>query len=290
MPGSPGAGLLLVAVAALTWSTTGTTLKLAGATAGSAPLLTGASRLAVAAPLLVMGAVGRAPFRPRGWELLPAGLCIGAYQLLYFSAVPRTGVAATALLTICSAPVLVALLARVVLGEHLGPRGAVALLTGVAGGALLVLGSGGGEPTFGAGAALAVLAGLSYSIYVVLTKRLSGRMEPSALAAITFAIGAAALLPVLLAQPAATAALWRRAWPFLLYLGAVPTAAAYALYTAGLRRSAATGAAVVGLLEPLGATVLGVALFGEHLGVAGWFGAALLLAAVAILTGIPERS
>jgi len=243
----------------------------------------------VAAPLLVLAAA-RGSLRPRGWEFLPAGLCIGAYQLLYFSAVPRAGVAATALLAICSAPILVAALARFVLGEGLGPRRAAALGAGVGGGALLVGGASGGTPTFGLGAALALGAGLSYSIYVVLTKRAAAGSDPSGLAAATFTTAAMALAPMLLLQPGATAALWRHAWPFLLYLGAVPTAGAYLLYTAALRRTSAAAAAVVGLLEPLGATVLGITLFAERLSAAGWAGGALMLLAVAILAGIPETS
>ena len=65
----------------------------------------GASRLAIAAPLLLAGAAAtRSSWRTAGWGFLPAGLCIAAYQLCYFAAVPRAGVAATALLAICSAP------------------------------------------------------------------------------------------------------------------------------------------------------------------------------------------
>lgn len=265
-------------------------MKLAAATAGLAPLLAGAWRLVLAAPLLLAGAATRGSLRPRGWEFMPAGLCIGAYQLLYFSAVPRAGVAATALLTICSAPLLVAGLARLLLAERLGRARGAALVVGVGGGALLVGGSAGSSPDFGIGAALAIGAGLTYSIYIVLSKRASARMSPAPLAAVTFTTAAIAIAPVLLIQPGATAALWRHAWPFLLYLGVVPTAGAYFLYTAGLRRTGAATAAVVGLLEPLAATLLGISLFGERLGLAGWFGAALLLLAVAMLSRIPTRS
>ena len=57
-------------------------------------------------------------------------------------------------------------------------------------------------------------------------------------------------------------------WPWLLYLGAVATAGAYAIYTVGLRHVPASIAGVTTLLEPLTATILGVALFGERLGAA----------------------
>jgi DME family drug/metabolite transporter len=77
-------------------------------------------------------------------------------------------------------------------------------------------------------------------------------------------------------------------WPWLLYLGAVTTASAYAAYTIGLRLVPAAAAGVAALFEPLTATLLGVAVFGERLGALGWTGAALLIAALLALS--PRRS
>ncbi len=58
--------------------------------------------MAVAAPLLVAAAVGRRTGLQAGrWTFMVAGLCMAAYQVCYFSAVPLAGVAATALLAIC---------------------------------------------------------------------------------------------------------------------------------------------------------------------------------------------
>ena len=73
------------------------------------------------------------------------------------------------------------------------------------------------------------------------------------------------------------------AWPWLVYLGGVATAGAYAVYTVGLRRVPASVAGVTTLLEPLTATILGVALFGERLGPAGGVGALLLVVALGLL-------
>jgi DME family drug/metabolite transporter len=186
--------------------------------------------------------------------------------------------------------VLVALLARLVLDERLSPIRLAALGVGTAGGVLLIVGSRGSAASFGVGAGLALGAGLSYATYIVLTKRAAGRgSRPAALASTTFLVATIVIAPVLVLQPGVTGALWRSAWPFLLYLGVVPTAGAYALYTTGLRLTGAAPAAVAGLLEPLAATLLGIALFGERLTTAGWIGAALLLAAIAILAGIPKE-
>ena len=69
----------------------------------------------------------------------------------------------------------------------------------------------------------------------------------------------------------------------LLYLGMGPTAAAYVLFSVGLRRVPATVAGIVSLLEPLTATLLGVVAFGESLDPLGVAGAVLLLASLGLL-------
>src|SRR5258705_10914653 len=70
-------GLLLVAIAAISWGTTGATMTLAAGDAGAGPLLVGWARLAVAAPRLLATA---APFRARPLVAPPpgAGLALAA--------------------------------------------------------------------------------------------------------------------------------------------------------------------------------------------------------------------
>src|SRR5262249_26978333 len=91
------------------------------------------------------------------------------------------------------------------------------------------------------------------------------------------------LSPAVAAAPHAGAQL-AAGWPLLLYLGVVPTAAAYVVFGAGLRRVTATAAGIATLLEPVTAATLGVLVFGERLGGLGWVGAVLLLVALALLT------
>lgn len=285
-------GLLLVGLAAISWGTTGATMTLAARDAAG-PLLVGWMRLAVAAPCLLAAAwLARARPGPRpalaraDWLTLGVvGGAMAAYQLFYFSAVTLTGVAVAALLAICSAPILIALLAALVLGERLTAVVRLALALAVAGTALLVVGPRGlGEIAgrFGAGALLALGAGLSYAVYAVGTKRLLARVPPLPLAAATFGLAAVLISPALVAAGPIRAPL-AETWPLLVYLGVVPTALAYVLFTTGLRRVPATAAGIVSLLEPLTATTLGVAVFGESLGALGLLGAALLLGALGLL-------
>jgi DME family drug/metabolite transporter len=322
-------GLLLICLASISWGTTGATMTVLAREGGFTPLVVGWSRLAIAAPTLLIAAVASAWSAPRqpadgrdrlrlittGWSPRDIGSCIvlglamAAYQAFYFWAVTLTGVAVAALLAICSAPLMIALLAAPFLGERLTPVVLASLGMAVAGTALLVIGPRGlGEIAghFGLGALLALGAGLSYAVYAVTAKGFLARAEPLTVSAATFALAALFLAPALYGQGGLGDALMTPSpslgavplFSLLLYLGLGPTAAAYALFTVGLTRVPATMAGIVTLLEPLTATALGVLVFGESLGAVGALGAMLLLAAVALLamtrdqpgvTGTPLR-
>lgn len=284
-------GLILISLAAVSWGTTGATMALLAERATADPLLVGFVRLAIAAPLLLaaarvnargLGLSGRADVL----ACLAMGCAMAAYQVFYFRAVTLTGVAVAALLAICSAPLMIAGLAALFLRERLTAAVGVSLVMALIGTALLVIGPRGiGEisPGFALGAALALGAGLAYAIYAVLAKASLSRLPPLPLAGVTFTLAALVLSPVLWWQPSVAEPL-AAGWPLFLYLGVVPTALAYGLYTVGLRHTPATVAGIATLLEALTAATLGVLLFGERLGVAGSLGAVLLLAAIALLT------
>ncbi len=102
------AGLLLIALAAASWGTTGSVSTILAQRHGTDPLLVGAARLAIAAVALLGAArlagaslrIARADVR----RCLLMGACMAAFQAAYFTAVVMTGIALTALLAICSAP------------------------------------------------------------------------------------------------------------------------------------------------------------------------------------------
>jgi DME family drug/metabolite transporter len=273
--------LVLVSVAAASWGTTGSVSTILAEQASASPLLVGAARMSIAAVLLVAASLAtRAPRLPRGCRTcaVAMGTCMAGYQVSFFAAVPLAGIAVSALVAICSAPLIIALLARGMLGERLPARAILALTAGLAGTALLIAGgrtSGQTPERFGVGALLALAAGASYAMYAVLAKRSLERTAPLTVATATFVVAAAILLPMLLLvqAPGQQIAL---GWPWLLYLGAIATAGAYAAYAIGLREVPASVAGILALAEPLTAALLGVAVFGERLSLAGALGAALV--------------
>jgi DME family drug/metabolite transporter len=289
-PSSPRAlrGLLLIALAATSWGTTGTATTMLVRDAAISPLVIGVARLAIGAVVLALLAGLRGPRSVARADVVPClamGACMAVFQAGYFSAVVFVGIALTALIAICSAPLTIAVLARIVLGERLSTRTIVALAVGVTGTALLIVGPRGVTdvgPRFAAGVALALTAGFAYAVYVVIAKASVVRTAPLPLATMTFLSGAVWLSPVLLLAetPARQLAV---GWPLLVYLGVVTTGLAYAAYTTGLTTVSAAAAGIVSLLEPLTATILGVVLFDERLGALGVVGAILLGGALVLL-------
>jgi drug/metabolite transporter, DME family len=282
-------GLVLIALAAISWGTSGSVMTVLAERAAASPLLVGVARLWIAA-ILLLAATGTSAARfavaPEDrWRCLAMGACMAAYQAAYFTAVTLGGIAVVALVAICSAPIMIAALAPWLLGERLHRRVRGALLLGVVGTALLVAGPSGTldlSARFLGGVLLAFVAGLAYALYVLAAKATLRRSAPLPATALTFTIGALLLTPALLWTVAPMSQL-AIGWPWLLYLGGVATAGAYAIYTLGLRSVPASVAGITTLLEPLTATTLGVAFFGERLGAAGVVGALLLVTSLGVL-------
>lgn len=284
------AGMLLIVIAALMWGSIGIVVDLLYQVAATNAFSIGFLRLALSVPpLLLLSRLFAGPGFLRVaqrdfWTMLLIGASFAAYQVCYFAAIPRIGVAVAVLINICSAPLFIALLASLFLGERLNAVVVAALVGATCGTAMLVGGSPEAESPARllVGALLALSAGFAYAVIAVAARSIAGRYHPVQPITIAFAIGAALLLPIVLSQglilsypPAG--------WLLLVYLGVVPTALGYALYLWGLRTTPATVSSVLVLLEPLVSTLLAVLLLGERLSTQSIAGAALLLASMLLL-------
>lgn len=275
-------GYAFIIAAALLWATLGPVARYL-LQEGVSALEIGFWRAAVAAALFAAhAALGRhAAVARRDLPAIGAFALLGValFYLAFFRAV-ETGGAALAAILLYTAPVWVALAARLWLGEAITTRKAVAIVLSLAGVVLIAAGSGTGGTSAGAAAiAWGVLSGVTYASYYVFGKRVFMRYEPARVFAIAMPVGALALLPFVefADKPA-----W--AWLLLLFIAAVPTYAAYLLYAAGLARTEATRAATIATIEPLAAAVLAAAVWGETLQPSGYAGAALILLGVLLTT------
>ncbi|MGS2644149.1 DMT family transporter [Streptosporangium sp. G12] len=321
-------GLLYVSIAATAWGTGGAAGALLHQTGGLGPVAVSFWRFAAGAAVLLLarllfGLGGPRPAgpltiarrtRPTGWDPAPGGprpagplavlrparlawrspvlgrvlvtgVAMAVYQTAYFAAIAESGLAVATVVTIGATPVLVAAGGRLLLGERLGATGLGAVTIALTGLAVLTLGDGWAAFS-AAGIGWALLSAAGYAGVTLLNRASTG--EPYATATGGFVVGGICLLPVAWAQGLLPSGDPLASWAVVAYLGTVPTALAYGLFFTGLAAVRATTAAVISLVEPVGAAILGILLLGERLTPATACGSVLLLGAVALLA-LKER-
>ncbi|MFI6287929.1 DMT family transporter [Streptomyces sp. NPDC051018] len=310
-PASVGRSLLYLSIAGIAWGTAGAAASLVFGVSDLGPLslsfwrclgglvlLFGAlalrarrARTAVTRPVPV-----RAESRRRRLiRILGTGIGLTVFQSAYFAAVQATGLAVATVVTLGAGPVLIAVGARLTMGERLGRGGVIAVAGALIGLAVLVLGGEGGTVR-PAGILIALLSASGYAAITLLARRLGrdGGGDPLSTTAWAFAVGSVCLLPMALAEGlmphSANTGDMVRVIALLTYVAAVPTALAYVLYFAGAAVVRAATVSVIMLLEPVGAAVIAVTLLGERLTAATAAGTLVLLSAVTALAFAETRT
>lgn len=273
------------------WGTTGP-LSTALYASGSDITGIGFWRIAVStAVFLLIGVTRPSLFRvdPRGLFLigLGGGGMVALFEVAYQFAIAGTGVAGAAAL-LYTAPVLVAILARFILRERLTPLRLMLAVGVMAGAALTVAGGSGSEGLFSsreagltAGITGGVLAAASYAGTTLLARFAVPRYGASRVLFLELAGGTvilALLLPAAGRAPEVPAG--PGAWTYIALLAIGAVLAANFLFFGALRRIEAAPAAVAATIEPVVASVLALALFGQRLAAYGWLGLGLVVACV----------
>jgi DME family drug/metabolite transporter len=211
---------------------------------------------------------------------LVTGAGLALYQTAYYAAVRASGVAFATVITLGSGPILIALAARLAIGERLGVAGLIAVALAPAG---LLLVVGGASGTI-AGVAFSLASAAGYAMVTVLHRKLGG-VDPARTTLNGFVVALVILTPLALLE-----GIWPSrgiAWETVAmvgYLGVISTALAYSLFFASLGAIRATTVSVLTLAEPLSATAIAVVLLDERLTWTMLAGTAVLLAAVVTLT------
>lgn len=226
------------------------------------------------------------PHLPTGawwWRSLALGtLNIGAFFALVFVAAYRLpgGMAATLTAT---APIMIMFVAWALVGER--PRAASlgGAAIGFVGVALLVLRADFAVDPIGVLASFGAVA--MSSLGFVLVKRWTPPVDLVTFTAWQLVAGGLVLLPIALVVEGAPPQMDLAAVGGFVYLGLPATVIAYVVWFRGLRRLPAAAVSLVGLLNPVSGTVIGVALAGEAFGGAQALG--LLLVLAGILAGQP---
>jgi drug/metabolite transporter, DME family len=286
---------LAVVFAAVLFGTTGSAQALGPG--GTTPLAVGAVRLAIGGTALA--AVGlawgarvrrRRPTQPRPTRralLLMAvtGVCLAAYQPLFFLGTERNGVAVGTVVALGSAPVIAGSIEGMLTRARPSAIWLAATALALAGVALLVLGGGSGA-TGGVdpiGLAGSVGAGAAFAVFANAQRRLmDGGWDPFTVAG---AMGAGSALLSLAVLPFVDLAwVWSpRGAAVAVWLGLATIGVAYTAFTWGLGRLTAGTAATLTLAEPLTAAILGLAVLGERLSAVAVAGLGVLAAGLVLL-------
>lgn len=281
-------GPLAILTAATIWGTNGLAQTLAPA--GTSPVALGFIRIALMGLFLCLSSIGERPF-PRLRHILSVPVLVGAmgiglFHICFFASVARIGVALGTVITIGASPFFTGIFARTVLDEPFTKKWIQSSFIGLMGLTLICSSSGFGTLDV-IGVFHALISSICYSAFCVASKaardKLSARITPAAMTS----LGTLLLIPIaikldyswLLSPTGACVG---------LYLGAVSGAFGYFLFFIGLSRTPASQAPILGLAEPLTATVLGCLVLGEQLSSIEMTGCCLILLSLVRLV-IPEK-
>lgn len=234
--------------------------------------------LLVLAPLAVWRRQDPDERRPAGLAAagVRAGLFLAAGYVLQTVGLQYTTSTVSAFLTyllVVFVPLLVAVAQRRLPPAATGAGVALA----VAG--LVLIGGGGEGVGAGRGELLTLGCALAFALHIIVLGESAPRFDLVRLNLVQFATVVA-----LLAVPGLVLGgydLPASAWVAAAYLGVTVTALAFGLQAYGQRRVSATRTALLLLLEPVFAGILGLAA-GERLGAAGAFGALLILGGILV--------
>ncbi|MBM9614493.1 EamA family transporter [Desulfobulbus rhabdoformis] len=269
--------------AAVLWGTTGTAQ--AFSPAGFDPKVIGALRLLIGGLALLGLALSRRELgKLADWNktlVFWAAVFTALYQLCFFAAVSKTGVAVGTIVGIGSAPVAGGLLGRCFCGESLTPRWYLATLLAICGCVLLSLKSGEVKIDL-LGILLAIGAGVSYAIYSLMLKGLLQEHAPNAVMALVVCGGAVLLAPALV-KVDLNWLLHPRSIGVVLHLGIATMALSYWFFARGLHKVQLSTTITLSLAEPMTAATLGIVVLGEQLTSSAFSGISLIFLGLVVL-------
>ena len=258
--------------------------------------LAAAPALAVAFNRIFLASVVVAPFAApslaRAWPVLTArrrlillasGVSLGVHFATWIASLSYTSVAASVLL-VNTAPLFTLFFSWWFLGERASKAVLIAMAVALTGAALIAAGDwGDGGAASLKGDALAVAGAVTMSLYHVI-----GRGLRDALPLPAYVLGVWSTAAATLAVLAATARVPVFGYPprtfaLFLALAVVPTVVGHGLVNRSLRHIPAPTVGLFLLGEPIAASILAYAVFGENPGALTIGGGVLVLAALALV-------
>jgi len=223
--------------------------------------------------------------RREQFQVVGTGAAMALNVSCWFAGIAHLGAALPTVISICCAPVIVALVSVARGYEPFGLRLLGGLVLALAGVALLVMPADGWAPLpagHAAGLAWSFGSAFCYTLVVLGNARMPVRVP--AVTASAWGMSVAALCMLAVAWPSGIT--WPSGaaqWLGAAYTGVVTTSVAYLAFAWGARRLSPTAAVVGTLIEPLVAALLAALLFAQPMVLRQWLGTLLLAVAMLLL-------
>lgn len=287
-PGSPVkkpflSPVVILAVGVLATASSAILIRLAQTEAPS--IVIASSRLTLATAMLLPWSLTRRRYElqalpARGWQLaLLSGFMLGLHFAAYIASLRYTSIAAGTVLA-TSTPIWVGLASPLLLREPLTRRMGVGILLAVAGSLLIGLEQGGAGSRPLLGNVLALSSALTGAVYFLIGRRL--RPHLSLLSYTTIVYGCAAVTLLALTALLGQSLLGYVPSIYLLFflMALFPQLLGHSSYNYALAFLPAAYVSIAVISEPIGASILGLLIFGEAPGELAISGGLLILAGI----------
>ena len=212
--------------------------------------------------------------------VLALGLtAVAGYNLLFLYGLTLAPASDGAIIVPGLAPLMTVLLAVPVLGERIGRRAALGLLTAIVGLVLVVDPGGGVDSDRVVGDLLFLGGALVWGVYSVIGKHATSRFGPVGATLYATAVGTAMLVPFSFLDGG-----WSElaeadpdAWVSIAYLAVFGTVVGFVLFYEGVRRIGPSRATSFTLLVPVFGVLSSVLILGEELGLSTVAGGLIVL-------------
>lgn len=220
--------------------------------------------------------------RPADWLLLlAAGFFLALHFLLWMASLSYTSITSSTLI-LSLEPVFVMLGAFFLFKDRLGGKALAGLVAALAG--IFIVGAGDSSLSGDAmtGDVLSLLGTLAVAVNMLLAKRILERVPSFVYSLVVFAVTALCFYLYNIAAGYAMTAYPPREWLVFALLAVVPTVFGHLIFNWLLRYVKPATISMSVLAEPVGASILGLLLFGEALGVWQLLGGAFVIFGLAL--------
>lgn len=217
-----------------------------------------------------------------GWRLsLFAGFMLGLHFAAYIGSLRYTSIAAATVLA-TSTPIWVGLSAPLVLGESLTRPLKVGIFLALVGGTMIGFGDGSAASHPLLGNVLALSAALTGAVYFLIGRRLRPHLSLLTYTTVVYGMAALTLLPLTLLSGHSLLGYTPRTYLLFLLMALFPQLLGHSSYNYALAFLPAAYVSVAVVSEPIGASFLGLLIFGERPGPLVVAGGILILAGIVI--------